>query len=141
MPTLSDAFPSKYLKAGEDVCEGDDLTLTIQRYDQERIGQGADADDKYVLYFRGNKKGLVLNKTNAKVIAELHGDDLDDWIGKQITLYEAEVQFGNDTVAGIRVRKRKPNGKKPAPVTQADADEASAEHAAKSAGAPFDDRF
>jgi len=51
---------------------------------------------------------VVLNKTNAKIIASLHGNETDDWPGKKIILYATEVDFRGEIVDAIRVRKRIP---------------------------------
>jgi hypothetical protein len=66
------------------------------------------------LHFQGKEKGMVLNKTNANKIAEMFGDDTDQWSGESITLYEAMVDFKGQTVPAIRVRiaqKKKPDVK------------------------------
>jgi hypothetical protein len=103
---LSDAFPSKYLTA-EDIEDGD-RTLTITSARAEVLGEGPKASNKIILAFREEKKELVCNKTNANTIAKIHGDDTDDWIGKPITLYATEVEFGGEVTLGIRVRLRSP---------------------------------
>lgn len=106
MPKTSDMFPSRWLKASD--FEDGDATLTIRDVGQERIGQGKDAADKFVLYFVDEDRGLVLNKTNVGTIAKLHGDDTDDWIGKDVTLFATEVQFQSEMVEAIRVRSKPP---------------------------------
>lgn len=106
MPKTSDMFPSRWLKASD--FEDGDATLTIRDVGQERIGQGKDATDKFVLYFVDEDRGLVLNKTNVGTIAKLHGDDTDDWIGKDVTLFATEVQFQSEMVEAIRVRSKPP---------------------------------
>lgn len=106
MPKISDMYPSKWLRSAD--CEDGDLVLTIADIKQEKIGQGSQADDKWVLSFEEEEKGLVLNKTNTNTIARLYGDDTDDWIGKQITLFATEVQFQGDMVEAIRVRSKPP---------------------------------
>jgi hypothetical protein len=53
-------------------------------------------------------KGLVLNKTNSKVIATAYGDDSEAWQGKEIILFMALVDFRGDQVEAIRVRVPKP---------------------------------
>ena len=60
-------------------------------------------DDKPVVYFENKEKGLVLNKTNATVIAAGYGPETDGWVGKPITLYPAKVSFQGQMVAAIRV--------------------------------------
>jgi hypothetical protein len=106
MPKTSEMYPSKWLRSAD--CEDGDLVLTIADIKQERIGQGSQADDKWVLSFEEEEKGLVLNKTNTNTIAKLYGDDTDDWIGKQVTLFATEVQFQGDMVEAIRVRSKPP---------------------------------
>jgi hypothetical protein len=106
MPKVSELFPSKWLKASD--FEDGDATLTIREVGQETLGQGKDAVVKFVLFFEEEDRGLVLNKTNVNVIAKLHGDDTDDWIGKQVTLYATEVQFQSEMVEAIRVRTKPP---------------------------------
>lgn len=107
MPKLGDLFPSNYLKSS-DFSEEEDTIYTIKELKSQTLGQGKDAEDKYVMYFDEVTKGMVLNKTNAKVIATLYGDDTDDWEGKKIALYLTEVEFNGETMLGIRVRKRTP---------------------------------
>jgi hypothetical protein len=96
---VSDAFPSKYLKAVD--LQDKNVTLVIDRVEFENIG---DDDRKLVIYFTKAKKGLVLNKTNSKTIAATYGDDTDGWSGKSIVLFPAMVDFRGDTVEAIRVR-------------------------------------
>lgn len=94
----SDAFPSKYLSA-EDL--GDqNHTLKITHVAEDEIG----GKQKFVLFFSGQKKGLVLNKTNWNTIAKLCGEDSDDWTGQTITLFPTLVDFQGEQVAAIRVR-------------------------------------
>ena len=38
----------------------------------------------------------------------MYGDDTDMWIGKAITMYATEVEFGGKMVMGIRVRMQPP---------------------------------
>ncbi len=56
------------------------------------------------LFFVGKDKGLVLNKTNFNVIADITGEaDSDDWPGKRITLYATKVDYQGRRVDAIRV--------------------------------------
>lgn len=95
---ISTAFPSNYLKAGD--LDGRTVRTVMDRVDMETIGD----DEKPVLYFQGKEKGIVLNKTNANNIAQVYGDDTDDWSGKEIMLFPAMVDFQGRTVEAIRVR-------------------------------------
>ena len=107
MPTLNQLYPSRFLKA-EDL-DGKDTSYTIQGLELEEVGQ--DQEEKPILYFTEIDKGLVVNKTNFKAIAGIHGADSDDWPGKKITLYPTEVEFSGKTALGIRVRLPKPAAK------------------------------
>lgn len=109
MPRIGQMFPSRFLKASD--FEDGDATLIISDIREEAVGQGRDSEDKWILYFEGTEKGLVLNKTNSTILAKLYGDDTDGWIGQSITLYATEVQFKDDMVEAIRVRSKAPKGR------------------------------
>jgi hypothetical protein len=127
MPSMSDAFPSKYLKADVDVKDADDggTTLTISGCDIELIGQGEDSEHKPVVYFQETDKGLVLNKTNAATLTALfRSDDSDAWMGQRIKLIATSVDFAGKMVRAIRVNPKLPAGPpprtgRPAPARQA----------------------
>lgn len=94
-------FPSNYISAAD--LEGQDRNVRINKIvKSEEVGQKK--DKKPVLYFDGITKGMVLNKTNGKRIAKLYGNETDAWIGKAITLYPSECDFGDETVPCVRVR-------------------------------------
>lgn len=105
----SDMMSSKYLRK-EDV--GDGALVTIKQIKKENLAREDDAPEyKFTMYFEEYEKGLVLNSTNIQLTEKALGsDDTDDWIGKQIVLYEdPNVSYGGKLVGGIRVRavKRK----------------------------------
>ncbi len=100
MTTVSDAFPSNYLKAAD--LQNRTIKLKIDKVIFEEIGK--DKDKKPVVYFADVKKGLVLNKTNATTIGSVHGQELEGWTGKEIELFEQMVPFQGQNVAAIRVR-------------------------------------
>lgn len=103
---INSAFPNKYLKADVDITE--DVLATIKTVKIESVGQGAKTEQKPVVYFDKLEKGLVLNKTNAKMIAKIaKSDDTDDWKGTKIRLIATEVEFQGELVMGIRVRELK----------------------------------
>jgi hypothetical protein len=64
--TVDDLFPSRFLKA-EDLKQQRRM-LTISKITSEQIEKYGDNPAKIVsvVYFQKCKKGLVLNKTNAK---------------------------------------------------------------------------
>ena len=82
---------------------------TIKKLVQETIGRGADAEEKWVMYFNETPKCITLNKTNSKKCEKAFGsDNTDEWIGKQIVVYwDADVEFGGEATGGIRLRAPK----------------------------------
>src|ERR1700722_9963210 len=101
-------FPSNYLKAAD--LKGSQVRVTIDNVDLEILGQGAQAQQRPVIYFLGKDKGLVANKTNMSAIATVYGDETDDWHGAEIVLFETMVDFQGKTTPAIRVKipPRKP---------------------------------
>ena len=105
MVTRNEAFPSRFFKAADITEEG--LPLKIAKVEQEKVGP--DQELKWVLYFKGHDKQLVLNGTNWDLIAAaLREEDSDNWIGKTIELYPTQTQFGKKMVDCIRVRRHRP---------------------------------
>ena len=51
---------------------------------------------------------LLLNKTNAKTIAQLYGKRPSDWVGRWITLYPSTTDVGGETLDCIRIRNEIP---------------------------------
>lgn len=134
------AFPSKYLKAAT---LGDQVArVRIDRVATEDVSGNRSEDPKPVLYFVGKDKGMVLNKTNARVIESAYGSETDDWRGKPIEIYVGETQYAGDVVPCLRVRiPKQPTGgnslgAKPAPRPQA-ANPVSEESQFEEADIPF----
>ncbi len=120
MPSINDAFPSDFLKV-EDL-QGRNATVTIASAKIDEIGQGSNRERKIIIGLLGKTKKLVCNKTNAKVIAGLYGDQLEGWVGQRITLCPREVEYQGSMVMAIRVSLQAPPPQtaapapKPAPV-------------------------
>ena len=103
---MSEAFPSKYLKAAD--LDGEKRVLQIAEVKRELVGQGEEQEYKPVVYFEDEDKGLILNATNGRSISGMYGDESDDWTGCFVTLYPAWVDaFGKQTEA-IRIEPRPP---------------------------------
>lgn len=105
------AFPGKYLKSAD--LDGD-LTVTIARVGIEKVGD--DEEPKLALHFHavpeleGKADGMVCNKTNAEIIAEMYGEETADWIAKPVTLYvDPNVTFGGKRTPAIRIRMQVPS--------------------------------
>jgi hypothetical protein len=63
---------------------------------------------KMAVRFENKAKGLVLNVTNAKSIAAQHGDDMDTWIGKEITIFPTTTEFNGEDKPCIRIEQDVP---------------------------------
>ena len=62
------------------------LTVEIESFKSE-IVHGEDGDKSMMfLTFKGAKKALGCNVTNATLIAAQHGNDVEQWTGKKIVL-------------------------------------------------------
>lgn len=61
---------------------------------------------------------LLLNKTNAKTIAQLYTKKPANWVGKLITLYPTTTEVGGETQDCIRIRNAVPADKRRAPATE-----------------------
>ena len=95
---VGEAFTGAYLKA--DTFVGKRVAVVCDHVDMENVGD----ETKPVLYFAGKEMGLVLNKTNANMIAEIAGDDeMDNWKGVRIALYGTKTDFQGKRVNAIRV--------------------------------------
>src|SRR5271166_3969643 len=99
---LDAMYPSPNVKAAD--LDGRDVKVTISAVNIEEVGR--ERERKPVLYFEHTLKPLICNKTNARTIAKIHGSaNARDWVGKEITLYEATTTDPRgDVVACIRVR-------------------------------------
>lgn len=116
MPDYRSMFDRKYVGAWD--LGGKDVTVKIVQVKAENLQNRSGSNKKPVVYFAGTDKGLALNKTNAKIIADMYGKNTDEWVGKLITIYPTQTQFGRDEVDAIRVRPTIPKGKAGAIVEQ-----------------------
>ena len=87
-----------HLKA-EDLPKGKQVKVTIENFEVVEF----DDRPKVVLSFVNKEKTLVLNKTNATAIAGVHGDNVENWKGKDILIYPTKTDFGGKLVDCIRV--------------------------------------
>ena len=78
------------------------LVLTIKDVTDEEVGE--DREVKFILSFREIEKELILNKTNARILADRFGKDPIGWIGKKVALYSTEVSFAGKMTLAIRIR-------------------------------------
>ena len=105
---LAQMFPRRYA-TGEDL-QGKAITLTIANITSEKMHPQPNAPEveKWVIYFKEARKGVVLNRTLAYQIAEILGsEDTDDWTGKVITIYPQPMTVAGKKVTAIRARAAK----------------------------------
>ena len=104
MTKVGDMFGGTFLKASD--LKGKLVTVTISDIFEGLVPDNNAPEGKcmkWLVAFEKKEKQLVLNKTNANMIALQHGDEIEAWVGKQIKLYEAQVDFKGDIVPAIRV--------------------------------------
>ena len=107
MPKIGEMIESKFMKK-EDV--DPPVLVTIDRVAQNNVAmQGADSEMKWCMYFLEMDKPMVLNSTNIHLASAACGsDDTDEWMGKQVVLYnDPNVSFGGKLTGGIRIRAKK----------------------------------
>lgn len=92
---------SDWLSAAE-LPAGREVRVSISEIVEVAFKQGE--APKLGVKFKGKEKGIVLNKTNAKRIAHVHGPDTGAWVGKEVFLYSELVEYQGKEVLGIRVR-------------------------------------
>jgi hypothetical protein len=92
---------SKYFRA-EDLKA--DKKLRIKEVTVEVIGNGADKEQKLTAWFTNDPHGLVLNKTNNRVLRGAFGDDVSGWKGKIVVIFPTMVEYRGKMVPGLRVR-------------------------------------
>lgn len=47
-----------------------------------------------VIYFCGVSRGMVCNKTNGRLLAEMFGGDAEKWVGKSVSIVAAKRSNG-----------------------------------------------
>jgi hypothetical protein len=87
---------------------GQELKLTIEKVVKEQVKTADGTQECIVAYFVGGKKGMIINKTNAKIITKvLDTPYIEHWAGKSITIYAAKVKAFGDMVEALRVKNQK----------------------------------
>jgi hypothetical protein len=89
---------SKFLNAGD--LDGGERKFRIKSATAEDVG----GEQKLVAWFTNDKKGLVLNKTNNRVLRAAFGNDTADWKDQIIIVFSMMVSMRGQMVPGLRVR-------------------------------------
>lgn len=112
MPRVSEMIVSKFLKKDD---FDDDRICTIKSVKLEDM-PGDAGEQKWVLYFREEQKGLVMNMTTIRVLEQAFGDDTDHWTGNRVMVYvDPSVSFAGRIVGGLRIRTPKKGVQQPTP--------------------------
>lgn len=83
---------------------GGDLTVRID-YVVREIVKGTDGKEEECTVARMvDEKPMILNRTNSKSIAKLYGPYIEDWAGKEITLFASKTKVAKEVVECLRIR-------------------------------------
>lgn len=102
-------------QSNSDFLKADDIgqnfwTLTIAGVEMKAFDNG---ERKLAVSFQDLDKLLLLNMTNARAISDLYGGDTDHWVGRQVMLFTAPVDYQGKKVNAIRVRGPAPQQSQP----------------------------
>jgi F0F1-type ATP synthase alpha subunit len=97
------AYPSKYLQKTDFPAPRQVIVDTVAMEDVSLESQPTEM--KPVLYFKGAPHGMVLNKTNANIMAVLFGSETTVWTGKTVEAFnDVTIQYQGQLTGGIRLR-------------------------------------
>lgn len=83
---------------------GQDMTVRIKCVAREMV-KGADGkEEECTVAHMVNEKPMILNRTNSKSIAHLYGPYIEDWAGKDITLFASKTKVAKEVVECLRIR-------------------------------------
>ena len=107
---------SKYLTKN-DVEDG--IILTIKGFQYEDIEGDNGAEQKLIMYFQEDYPPMVVNRTNAQLLAIVTGAKASgEVIGKEIVVYnDPSISFGGKVTGGIRIKKVQAAPKRAAPAS------------------------
>lgn len=99
MANVTKMFPSVFLNAQSLQTQPEDkraVTLIIKEIKTEEVfnPKKLAKEDKWVCYFQGTTKGLILSKTKVAQLAKAWGPETDAWKGKSAILYLVSTTKG-----------------------------------------------
>jgi hypothetical protein len=102
MPHVSQMIVSKFLHHAE---VEPPIVVTVKALTLEEVGREDKPEQRWVMWFNEQRKGLRLNVTMIRIFEAAYGSNSDTWIGKRVQLYwDANVSFGGRLTGGVRVR-------------------------------------
>lgn len=86
---------------------GNDLTVKIIEVKKQMVtGMGGRKEECTVATLENNKP-IILNATNSRMIQNLYDTPyIEDWKGKEITLYAAKTKLRGEDVECLRIRPK-----------------------------------
>lgn len=107
-------YDNTYVRAW-DLPVGRDVTMVIERVEQAEIKGTDKTERRPIVFFKGARKGLVLNKGMGKTIKGIYGARVSGWVGQPISLYATTCAAFGETHDVIRIRPTAPSKKRSAP--------------------------
>ena len=95
----NELLQSKYLKASD--LKGKRVTVTVKSVEEAVLGDKKER--KLILFFEGKEKGMVVNKTNMRVIMGACGSETENWIGAKLALESRIVEFQGTPTDALRI--------------------------------------
>jgi hypothetical protein len=96
---FSDMYGSKYFSVAD--LNGEMPRRRIGKVEPSELkDKDGTTKRRLVIYFEGVEKPLVLNRTNARKLAETYTEDYTKWGGVVVDLYDEETSLGK----GVRLR-------------------------------------
>jgi len=91
---------------------GQDLVVTIKSVGQEDVYNPSSNKKEtctVARFVEAGIKPMILNSTNCKTIAKIHGTPyIEEWAGKSIAIYIEKVKAFGDIVEALRIRNKIP---------------------------------
>ena len=92
---------SKYLRAEDLKAE---KKFRIKAVTVELVGNDRKEEEKLVVWFTNDKRGLVLNKTNNRTLRGAFGNDTSAWPNRIIVVFPTMVDMRGKMTPALRVR-------------------------------------
>jgi len=89
---------------------GKDIIVTIKSVQNEQvIGPDGKKEECTVARFMEPVKPMILNVTNSKIIEKMYATPyIEEWSGKKIQIYTANIKAFGETVEALRIRPKIP---------------------------------
>ncbi|AUR84274.1 coil containing protein [Vibrio phage 1.052.A._10N.286.46.C3] len=88
---------------------GEELVLQIQSVSIQKIKNQNGKDESVPVVQFVNANPMVLNITNARMLASLYGELHECWVGRYIQLYSADIKVKGEAMTALRIRPKVPS--------------------------------